>query len=70
MLVGDETDGIDVEAEVCRMMSFDPATYALVEGLATDSTDNESEKADSEHHSNTSTIMGSGAASYKRRPQR
>lgn len=45
MLVGDEADGIDVEAEVCRMMSFDPATYALVEGLATDSTDNESEES-------------------------
>ena len=33
MLVGDETDDIDVEAEICCMMGFDPATYALVEGL-------------------------------------
>ena len=45
MLVIDEADGIDVEAEVCRLMGFDPATYALVEGLATDSTDNESEES-------------------------
>ena len=45
MLVGDEADGIDVEAEVCRMMNFDPATYALVEGLATDSTDSESKES-------------------------
>ena len=33
MLVGDGADGIDVEAEVCRQMGFDPATYALVEGM-------------------------------------
>lgn len=45
MLVGDETDDIDVEAEICCMMGFDPATYALVEGLATDSMDNESEES-------------------------
>ena len=32
-LVGDGADGIDVEAEVCRLMGFDPATYELVEGL-------------------------------------
>lgn len=44
MLVGDEADDIDAEAEVCRIMGFDPATYALVEGLATDDTDNESEE--------------------------
>lgn len=42
MLVGDEADGIDVEAEVCRMMSFDPATYALAEELTTDSEERES----------------------------
>lgn len=36
-LVGEVVDGIDVEAEVCRLMGFDPATYALVEGLAADS---------------------------------
>lgn len=33
MLVGDNADGTDVEAEVCRLMGFDPATYALVEEL-------------------------------------
>ncbi|WP_417118829.1 hypothetical protein [Olsenella phocaeensis] len=33
MLVGDDADGTDVEAEVCRLMGFDPATYALVEGM-------------------------------------
>jgi hypothetical protein len=37
VLVGDGADGIDVEAEVCRLMGFDPATHALVEELAVDS---------------------------------
>lgn len=41
-LVGDGADEIDIEAEVCRLMGFDPATYELVEGLATDPTDSES----------------------------
>ena len=31
MLMGNDTDGIDVEAEVCRLTGFDPATYALME---------------------------------------
>ena len=43
-LLGDCADGIDVEAEVCRLMGFDPATYERVEELATDSADNESER--------------------------
>ena len=34
VLVSDGTDGIDVEAEVCRLMGFDPATYALVEEVS------------------------------------
>ena len=29
MLMSDGTDGIDVEAKVCRLMCFDPATYGL-----------------------------------------
>jgi len=29
----DGADGIDVEAEVYRLMVFDPATYALTEEL-------------------------------------
>ena len=33
-LLGDCADGIDVEAEVCRLMGFDPATYELAEELA------------------------------------
>lgn len=33
-LLGDGADGIDVEAGVCHLMGFDPATYALVEELA------------------------------------
>ncbi len=37
MLMGDSAGGIDVEAEVCRLMGFDPATHALVEELAVDS---------------------------------
>ncbi|MDP9860694.1 hypothetical protein J2S71_002390 [Olsenella profusa DSM 13989] len=37
MLVSDGADGIDIEAEVCRLMGFDPATYELVEELAEDS---------------------------------
>ncbi|WP_282742568.1 hypothetical protein [Olsenella uli] len=32
-LMGNSADGIDVEARVCRLMGFDPATYALVEDL-------------------------------------
>lgn len=34
MLMGDSAGGIDVEAEVCRLMGFDPATYELMEELA------------------------------------
>lgn len=45
MLVGNGADGIDVEAEVCRLMGFDPTTYELIEGLTTDSADNESEES-------------------------
>ncbi|WP_455026463.1 hypothetical protein [Olsenella uli] len=33
MLIGDGADGIDIETEVCRLMGFDPATYALAEEL-------------------------------------
>lgn len=36
-LLGDCADGIDVEAEACRLIGFDPATYERVEELATDS---------------------------------
>lgn len=32
-LVGDGAGGIDVEAEICSLMGFDPSTYALVEEL-------------------------------------
>lgn len=32
-LMGNNANGIDVEARVCRLMGFDPATYALVEDL-------------------------------------
>lgn len=42
MLVGDETDGIDVEAEICHLMGFDPSTYTLAEELTTDSEERES----------------------------
>lgn len=41
MLVGDGAGGIDVETEACRLMGFDPATYALMEGLAELATSNE-----------------------------
>lgn len=34
MLMSDSTGGIDVEAEVCRLMGFEPATYELLEELA------------------------------------
>lgn len=34
MLMSDGTDGIDVEAKVCRLMGFDPATYEFVEDLS------------------------------------
>lgn len=43
--VSDGADGIDVEAEVCRLMGFNPAEHEPVEGLATDSADNESEES-------------------------
>ena len=36
-LISDSADGIGVEAEVCRLMGFDPSTYALAKELATDS---------------------------------
>ncbi len=45
MLVEDGVDGIDVEAEVCRLMGFDPATYALVEGLAEGPTEDGSKES-------------------------
>ena len=41
----DGEDGIDVEAEVCRLIGFDLAAYEPVEGLTTDSADNESEES-------------------------
>ena len=44
-LINDSAGSIDVEAEVCRLMGFDPATYALVEDLAADSTESESEES-------------------------
>lgn len=31
---GEVADGIDVEAEACRLRGFDPATYTLMEGLS------------------------------------
>lgn len=34
VLLGAGADGIDVEAEVCRLMGFDPAAYELVEELS------------------------------------
>ena len=34
MLMGNGADGIDVEAGVCSLMVFDPATYALMEDLS------------------------------------
>ena len=37
MLMSDNTDGIDIEAKVCRLIGFDPVTYTLVEELAADS---------------------------------
>ena len=46
MLMGNDTDGIDVEAEVCRLTGFDPATYALMEDLS-EMTDADKEDADS-----------------------
>lgn len=45
VLVGNDTDGIDVEAEVCRLTGFDPATYALMEDLS-EMTDADKEDAD------------------------
>lgn len=33
-LVGNDADGIDIEAEICRLMGFDPAMYTLVKELA------------------------------------
>lgn len=33
MLVDDSAGGIDVEAEACRLMGFDSAVYAFVEGM-------------------------------------
>ena len=45
MLMGNDTDGIDVEAEVCRLTGFDPATYALMEDLS-EMTDADKEDAD------------------------
>ncbi len=44
MLVGDGADGIDTEAEVCRLVGFDPATYALVEDLTADSAESDTEE--------------------------
>ena len=41
----DGADGIDVEAEVCRLIGFDLAAYEPVGGLTTDSADNESEES-------------------------
>ena len=34
ILVSASADGIDVEAEVCRLMGFDPATFGLIDELA------------------------------------
>ena len=45
VLVGDGASGIDVEAEVCQLMGFDPATYALMEDLS-EMTDADKEDAD------------------------
>lgn len=45
MLMGNDTDGIDVEAEVRRLTGFDPATYALMEDLS-EMTDADKEDAD------------------------
>lgn len=45
MLMGNNTDGIDVEAKVCRLTGFDPATYALMEDLS-EMTDADKEDAD------------------------
>lgn len=33
-LAGEVADGIDVEAEACRLRGFDPATHTLMEGLS------------------------------------
>ena len=44
MLVGDGADGIYTEAEVCRLVGFDPATYALVEDLTADSAESDTEE--------------------------
>ena len=40
MLMSDGADSIDVETEACRLMGFDPATYALVEELTENSVEN------------------------------
>ncbi|WP_283171745.1 hypothetical protein, partial [Curtanaerobium respiraculi] len=45
MLVGDDADGIEIEAEVCRLMGFGPATYALVENLTADSAESDTEES-------------------------
>ncbi|WP_072500635.1 hypothetical protein [Olsenella phocaeensis] len=45
MFVGNHADGIDIEAEICRLMGFDPATYALMEDLS-EMTDADKEDAD------------------------
>lgn len=45
MLVSNDADGIDVEAEACRLIGFDPTTYALVEELTADSADDESKES-------------------------
>ena len=45
MFVGNHADGIDIEAEICRLMGFDPATYALMEDLS-EMTDADKENAD------------------------
>lgn len=34
MLIGSSTDGINLEAKVCRLIGFDPTTYELVEELS------------------------------------
>ncbi|WP_282710937.1 hypothetical protein [Lancefieldella sp. Marseille-Q7238] len=34
VLKGDGEDGVDMEAEICRLMGFDPATYELVKDLS------------------------------------
>lgn len=51
MLMSDSTDGIDIEAEVCRLMGFDTATYALMEDLS-EVADADKEDADSRFSEN------------------